>query len=76
MKSRDYKKRYISTSTRPMTAKLDKVEVYGEGSLSIESFIASITWSSYHMTDEKRYISTSAKPVATKLDKVMGSNAD
>ena len=30
--------RYISTSTKPMTAKIDKVEVYSKGPPSIESF--------------------------------------
>ena len=69
------KKRYISTSTRPMTAKLDKVEVYSKGSPPIESFDTLITWSNYHMTDEKRYILTFARPMATKLDRVVGSTA-
>ena len=68
------KKRYISTSTRPMTTKLDKVEVYSKGPPSTESFDTLLTWSSYHMTDEKCYISTSARPMATKLYRVIGSN--
>ena len=58
------------------TSKLDKVEVYSKGPLSVESLNASITWSSYHVTDEKRYISTCARPMATKLDRVVGPNAD
>ena len=66
------KKRYISTSTRPMTTKIDKVGVYSKGPTSVESFDALITWPSYHMTDGKRYISTSVEPMATKL---VGSNA-
>ena len=70
-----YKKHYISTSTRPMTAKLNKVEVYSKGPPSIESFDALITWSSYHVTDEKHYIPTSARPTTIKLDIVMGPNA-
>ena len=70
------KKRYISTSTRTMTSKLNKGEVYSKGPLSIESCDALITWSSYHVTDEKRYISTSERPMATKFDRVVGSNAD
>ena len=61
-------------STRPMTVKLDKVEVYSKGQPSIESFDALITWSNYHVTYQKRYISTSARPMATKLGRVMGSN--
>ena len=40
---RTNKKRYISTSTRPMLAKLDKVEVYSNGPPSIESFDTLIT---------------------------------
>ena len=68
------KKRYIFTSTRTMTVKLDKVEVYSKVPPSIESFDTLITWSSYHVTDEKRYISTSARAMATKHDRVMGSN--
>ena len=67
------KKRYISKSTRPMTAKIDKVDVYSKGPPSIESFDALITWPNYHMADGKRYISTSAGPMATKLDRVVGS---
>ena len=69
------KKQYISTSTRSMTAKIDKVDVYSKGPSSIESFDALITWRSDHMTDGKRYISTSAGTMATKLDRVVGSNA-
>ena len=68
------KKRYISASTRPMTAKIDKVDVYSKGPPSIESFDALITWPSYHTTDGKPYISTSAGPMATKVDRVVGSN--
>ena len=53
------KKQYISTSTRPMTAKLNKVEVYSK---EPPSFDALITWSSYHVTKEKFYIPTSLRP--------------
>ena len=69
------KKRDISTSTRAMTCKVDKVEVYSKGPPSIESFDALIMWPSYHVADGKRYISTSAGPMAAKLDIVVGSNA-
>ena len=69
------KKRHISTSTRAMTGKIDKVEVYSKGPPSIESFDALITWPSHHVADGKRHIWTSAGPMATKLDKVAGSNA-
>ena len=69
------KKQYISTSTRPMTAKIDKVDVYSKRPPSIESFDALIMWPCYHMTDEKHYISTSAGPVGSKLHRVVGSNA-
>ena len=55
------KKRYISTSTRPITAKLYKVGVHSKGPLSIKSFWRFDDWSHYHVTDEKRYISTSAR---------------
>ena len=58
-----------------MTAKLDKVEVYGEGPPIIEFFDDLITWSSYRVTYEKRYTLTSAGPMATKLDRMVGSNA-
>ena len=46
------KKRYIYTSTMPLTVKLEKVEVYSKSSLTIESFDALITWSSYHVADK------------------------
>ena len=70
------KKRYVSTSTRAMTGKIDKVEVYSKGPPSIESFNALITWPSYHVADGKRHISTLVPiPMATKLDRVVGFNA-
>ena len=70
------KKRYISTSTRAMTGKIDKVEVYSKGPPSIESFNALITWPSYHVADGKRHISTLVPiPMAAKLDRVVGFNA-
>ena len=69
------KKQYISTSSRPMTAKLAKVEIYRKGPPSIKSFDALNTWSSDHGTDKKRYISTSARPMATKRDRVVAINA-
>ena len=61
------KKRYISTSTRPMTAKLDKAEVYSKGPASIGSFDALVVWSNYQVINEKRYISTSARPCLPNL---------
>ena len=69
-------KKHISTSTSPMIAKLDNVEVYSKGQPSIEYFDILITWSGYHVTDGKRYILTSARPMVTKLDRVVGSNED
>ena len=69
------KKRYISTSTRPITAKLYKVGVHGKGPPSIKSFWHFDDWSCYHVADEKRYISTSARPMTTKFNKVVDSNA-
>ena len=68
------KKRYISTSARPVTAKIDKLEVYIKGPSSIESFDALITLPSYHVTDGKCYISTCAGHMATIFDKAVGSN--
>ena len=65
------KKRYISIFTKPLTATLDKVEVYSKRPPSIESFDALITWSSYHVTNEKRYISTSARPWLPNLTELL-----
>ena len=70
-----YKKWYISTLMRAITAKLDKEEVYSKGPPSIESLDALITWSSDHVTDGEPYISTSARPTDTKFNRVMGFNA-
>ena len=61
------KKRYISTSTRPMPGKLDKVEVYSKGPPSIESFDALITWSSLSRDKWKPYISISTRPCLPNL---------
>ena len=61
---------------RPMTAKLDKVEIYSNGLPSVKSFDILSTCSSDHVPDEKDYISTSVRPMATKLDRVVGSSAD
>ena len=69
------KKRYISTSTRAMTDKIDKVEVFSKGPPSMQSFDALITWTSYHKANGKRFISTSAGPMVNKFDRVLGVNA-
>ena len=61
-------------STRAMTGKIGKVEVYSKRPPSIDFFYALITWQSYHVADGKHYIATSAGPMANKLDRVVGSS--
>ena len=69
------KKRYISTSLRPMTAKPAKVEIYRKKPSSIKSFEALGMWSSDHMTDKRLYFSTSYVYQPWQSSNLVGSNA-
>ena len=61
-------KRYISTSSKAMTAKLGKLEIYNKESPFIWSFDGLSTLLIDQVTDKKCFYSTSARTVAKKYD--------
>ena len=63
---RSNKKRYISTSMRPYSTKLEILIVYEK-----ESPPTMVTWHNNRVTNKKIYISVSTWLMTTKLNKVM-----
>ena len=61
-------KRYICTSTRPITSKLGRLVTYGRKSPPTKSCHL---LTRHHVTNVKRYICMSAIPMATKLGRVV-----
>ena len=73
MWSGDYvtiEERYISTSTRPMTTKLDRDAASDEKMLSSKSHDPLITWIDQATWKKPRYISIFTRPMATKVDRM------